>query len=92
MDKETVHTPEDSKSTISGKWNTPVYLVRMMKMNPLNSKWLQLQQIASALQLPTSGTAAVTRQLVEGRLTEMDREPRNVQVVVQGRVRMIQCF
>jgi len=54
---------------------------------PLTSKRLkvrQLQQIAWNLQLPTSGTAAVTRQLVESKLTEMGREPRNVQVVIKG--------
>ena len=54
---------------------------------PLNSKHvkaLHLQQIAAALGLPTRGTAAITRQLIEGKLLEMDREPKNAQVITQG--------
>ena len=47
-------------------------------------KALHLQQIAEALGLPTRGTAAITRQLIEGKLLEMDREPKNAQVVTQG--------
>ena len=47
-------------------------------------KALHLQQIAAALGLPTRGTAAITRQLIEGKLLEMDREPKNAQVVTQG--------
>ena len=53
---------------------------------PLNSKRVkvaQLHGIAMALLLPASGTAAVTRQLIEVELLEMEREPRNAQVVVQ---------
>ena len=45
---------------------------------------LHLQQIADTLGLPTKGSAAVTRQLIEGKLMEMGKEPPNVQVVVQG--------
>ena len=53
----------------------------------LNSKRLKavhLQHIAESLGLPTQGTVAVTRQLIEGKLMEMGHEPRNVQVVIQG--------
>ena len=44
---------------------------------PLNSKRAkmeQLQRIAESLGLPSSGTAVVTRQLIEGKLIEMERE------------------
>jgi len=54
---------------------------------PLNSKHVrgeQLQQIAEALGLPMTGTGVVTRQLIEGKLVEMGREPRNTQVVLEG--------
>ena len=34
------------------------------------------------MSLPTSGSADEVRQVVEGQLTEMDKEPRNVQVLV----------
>ena len=53
---------------------------------PLNSKHVkagQLQRIAASLGLPTTGTAAVTRQLIEGKLMETEREPKNAQVIIQ---------
>ena len=53
----------------------------------LNSRHLtiaHLQRIVDSLGLPTNGSAAVTRQLMEGKLMEMGREPQNIQVVVQG--------
>jgi len=33
--------------------------------------------------LPLGGTAAVTRQLIEGMLIEMKRKPRNAQIIIQ---------
>ena len=48
---------------------------------PLNSKRLKashMQRIARSLLLPMEGTAVVTRQLVEGKLIQMGREPQNV--------------
>ena len=53
---------------------------------PLNSKSVkagQLQRIAASVGLPTTGTAAVTRQLIEGKLMEMEWEPKNAQVIIQ---------
>ena len=53
---------------------------------PLNSKRItgeQLQRIAESLGLPSTGTVAVTRQIIEGKLLELEKEPRNAQVVVQ---------
>ena len=52
---------------------------------PLNSKRVkveQLQLIAKSLGLPTTGTSAVTRQLIEGKLLEMEKGPKNAQVVL----------
>ena len=52
---------------------------------PLNSKRLTssyLLCIAKAMRLPTRGTVEETRLIIEGRLREMEREPRNVQVMV----------
>ena len=36
------------------------------------------------LQLLISGTTAVTMQLIDGKLTEIDREPQNVQIIIKG--------
>ena len=52
----------------------------------MNSKRLtgaNLQQIARSLELPTGGSNAETRQVIEGKLIEMGREPQNVQVLVR---------
>ena len=43
----------------------------------------QLQKITQSLGLPTTGTVAVTRPLIEGKLLEVEREPRNAHVVIQ---------
>ena len=53
---------------------------------PLNSKCLtgpMVQQIAKSVGLPTSASLEDTRQMLEGKIGEMGREPRNVQVVLQ---------
>ena len=53
---------------------------------PFNSKRLKatnLKRIAQALELPTSSSVDEVRTLVDGRLTELGREPRNTQVHVQ---------
>ena len=52
---------------------------------PLNSKKLVvslLRRLAAMLELLSEGTAATLRQLIEGKLVELEYEPRNVQVVV----------
>ena len=57
---------------------------------PLTSKRLTsvyVQTIARALELQTKGSVAETRQLIEGKLTHDDREPWNVQVILQERAR-----
>ena len=54
----------------------------------LNSQRLNvtyLQCIANSLSLPMGGLMATTRQLIEGKLIELDREPSNVQIVLQGK-------
>ena len=38
----------------------------------------------AALGLPTRGTAALPRQLIDGKLLEIDREPKNAQVITQA--------
>ena len=53
---------------------------------PLNSKRLTgplVQQIAKSMGLPTSASLEDTRQMLEGKIGEMEREPRNMQVVLQ---------
>ena len=52
----------------------------------LNSKRLtgtMVQQIAKSMELPTSASLEDTRQMFEGKIGKMEREPRNVQVVLQ---------
>ena len=53
---------------------------------PMNSKRLltvHLKAIAEHMGLPTRASADEIRQLIEGKLAEEGREPRNVQVVVR---------
>ena len=53
----------------------------------LHSKWLRikhLQHIAGALGLVRDVPASQTRKLIEGELIEMERQPSNVQVIIQG--------
>ena len=54
---------------------------------PLNSRRLTasiIGRITSALEVPTGGSLEDTRQMLEGKLVEAGREPRNVQVVLVG--------
>jgi len=53
---------------------------------PLNSKRIvadQLSEVATLLDLPRGVSVAETRQLIDGKLLELEHEPRNVQVIVQ---------
>ena len=55
---------------------------------PMNSKRLTktyLSRIAEKLELPTKVSAEETRQIIEGELLEMGREPRNVQIKLEFR-------
>lgn len=55
---------------------------------PMNSKRLTktyLSRIAEKLELPTKGSAEETRQIIKGKLLEMGREPRNVQIELEFR-------
>ena len=50
---------------------------------PLSSQHLttcNLKRIAQALEIPTTSSAAELCTLVDGKLTEMGKEPRNIQV------------
>jgi len=52
---------------------------------PLNSRRViadQLYRLAGMLDLPTSSTVAAMQPPIEGKLIEMDQEPKNVQVIV----------
>ena len=52
---------------------------------PLNSKRLTgvyVQTIARAMELPTKGSVTETRQMIEGKLGDVGREPTNVQVII----------
>ena len=53
---------------------------------PLNSKRLTgvlLKQLAVGLEVPSAASGDEVRQLIEGKLGEMGREPRNAHVVLQ---------
>ena len=53
---------------------------------PLNSRrltGLHLKTIAKALGLPTTGTSDETRVMIDGKLEEMGRDSRNVQVILK---------
>ena len=54
---------------------------------PLNAKKLTaiiIRAIATALELPDSGTREETLMMIEGKLTEQNHEPQNVQVTTVG--------
>ena len=60
---------------------------RASRTFPLNSRWLThplLQSLATHLELPTSASAEDLRQIVDGKLIEMEREPREVQASSSG--------
>jgi len=55
---------------------------------PLNSRKLKavwIQRIAQSLELPTAASTSEVRQMIEGRLADLQYEAGNVQVVVQGK-------
>ena len=55
-------------------------------MLPLNLKRLTtdlLEQLARAMNVPTAASVDDLRQLISGKLEEMDKEPMNVQVVLK---------
>ena len=54
---------------------------------PLNSRRLtagQLRRLTMALEVPSSGSPADTRLIIESKLADMGRQPWNVQVVLEG--------
>ena len=58
---------------------------KVTKPLPLNSKRLKVlhvKRIAASMTLPTIGSADEIRQMIEGRLADMGRNPRHVQVLV----------
>ena len=42
-----------------------------------------LRQLAAHLELPVNASMEETHQMIDGKLTEMGKEPQNVQVIVQ---------
>ena len=49
----------------------------------------QLHRLAGMLGLPSSSTGSSTRQLIEGKLLEMGKEPRNVQLIISDEGRRL---
>ena len=67
---------------------------RAVRPLPLNSKRLNavyLSAIARAMEIPTKGSVAETRQMVEGKLENQGREPTNVQVVIEEDEDGVEC-
>ena len=61
----------------------------------LNSRRLgavHLRSIAGVLGLPTQASADELRQLIDGKLVEMDREASNVQVIIQEEIKKEECI
>jgi len=55
---------------------------------PLNSRRLKaiwIQHIAQSLELPTAASISEVRQMIEGRLADLQYEAANIQVVIQGK-------
>ncbi len=56
---------------------------RVLSLNSRRLKAAHLRALAEQLDLPTSASTDETRQLVEGKLEGLNKEPRNVQVIIQ---------
>ena len=73
----------DGLDTLEGK----VHLTHGTVM-PMNSRHLTkayLSIMAEKLELPTKGSAEETRKIIEGKLTEMGKEPHNVEIELEIR-------
>ena len=57
----------------------------VMSMNSKRLTKTYLFRIAEKLELPTKASAEKTRQIIEGKLLEMGREPHNVQIELELR-------
>ena len=76
---------EDHEAAAEGA-REPTALPRGVRPLPLNSKRLTgvyVQTIARAMELPTGGLVAETRQMIEGKLGGEGRETTNVQVFIE---------
>ena len=73
----------DGLGTLGGE----VRLTRgtVMSMNPKCLTEAYLSRIAEKLELPMKGSTKETRQIIEGKLTDMGKEPHNVQIEVEMR-------
>ena len=82
----------DEEPDTSEEFNEDDTILPEGNVYPLNSKKIvadQLHRLAGMLGLPSSSTGSSTRQLIEGKLLEMGKEPRNVQVIVSGESRRL---
>ena len=91
LDMDNVISMEVEEPVLPSSRETPRHMVTEGDelpqgiMLPLNSRRLVLQQLrtlASMLGICAKVTAAQTRQLIKGKLVELDHEPRSVQVIV----------
>ena len=87
-DRSTAMSEESHEATVGGtrgRVSVPRGLQAAVRPLPLNSKRLTnvyVQTIARAMELTTKGSVAETRQMIEGQLSEIGREPMNVQVAI----------
>ena len=54
-------------------------------LNPRKLKAVWIQCITQSLELPTAASISEVRQMIKGRLADLQHEAENVQVVVQGK-------
>ena len=73
----------DSTSDYNEDTELPTGDVYALNSRRLNATHLQC--IAESLSLPKGGSMVTTRQLIEGKLIELNRDPSNVQVISQGK-------
>ena len=95
MNQQELNSPQELESkdrvqvsdSSSGQDDSETKLVPKGCNYPLNSKCVKivhLQLTATTLGLLTRGMAVMTRQMIEGKLLEMDWEPKNAQVITQA--------
>ena len=79
-------TRESNRVEVAGMDEGDDHVLPEGKVLPLNWKRLvaaYIKAIAESMELPSKASTDEVRQLIEGKLLENGREPRNVQVIVQ---------
>ena len=73
----------DDIPELSGEEDLPLGDKYHLNSRGLRAAWIQ--RIAQSLELPTSASTSEVRQMIDGKLADLQQEATNVQVIVQGK-------